>query len=102
MTDKTDLENKTLEESSSESEFMSNKELIQQLSKVAIHYGTLDAMCAKSMELKKQNQENLYRVLDAAIALQIYGQTSKNSNDPEKIDFALDLIRMTFTKLSGV
>ena len=61
MTDKTEpenptLENPTLEEPSSESEFMSNEELIQRLSKVATHYGTLDAMCAKSLELKKENQ----------------------------------------------
>ena len=83
-------------------EFMSNKELIQYLSKIATHYGTLNAMWAKSLELKKQNQEDLYRILDAAIALQIYAQTSKNSNDPEKIDLALHLIRETFTKLWGV
>ena len=99
MIDKTELENSTLEEPSSESEFMSNGELIQRLSKIATHYGTLNAMCAKSLELKKQNQEDLYRILDAAIALQIYAQTSKNSNDPEKIDLALHLIRVTFTKL---
>lgn len=104
MTDKTELENTnlentTLEEPSSESEFMFNEELIQRLSKVATHYGTLNAMCAKSMELKKQNQEDLYRVLDAAIALQIYTQTKKKNNDPEKIDLALYLVRETFTKL---
>jgi hypothetical protein len=80
-------------------EFMSNQELIQELSNIANHYGTLDAMCAKSLELK--NPEDLYakRVLDAAIALQIYAQTKKKNNDPEKIDLALDLIRRTFTKL---
>ena len=80
-------------------EIMSNQELIQKLFEVANHYGTLDAMCAKSLELK--NPEDLYakRVLDAAIALQIYAQTKKKNNDPEKIDLALDLIRETFTKL---
>ena len=99
MTDKTDTENTTLEEPSSESEFMSNRELIQKLSEVASHYGTLDAMCAKSLELKKQNQEDLYRILDAAIALQIYAQITKNSDDQEKKDVALHLIKNTFTKL---
>ena len=80
-------------------EFMSNQELIQELSNIANHYGTLDAMCAKSLELK--NPEDLYakRILDAAIALQIYAQTKKKNNDPKKIDLALDLIRETFTKL---
>ena len=81
------------------SEFMSNKELIQELSNIAIQYGSLNAMCAMSIEFKKQNQEDLYRILDAAIALQIYAQTKKKNNDPEKIDLALDLIRKTFTKL---
>ena len=80
-------------------EIMSNQELIQKLFEVANHYGTLDAMCAKSLELKKENQTDLYRILDAAIALQIYAQTKKKNNDPEKIDLALDLIRETFTKL---
>ena len=80
------------------SEFMSNKELIQELSNIAIQYGSLNAMCAMSIEFKKQNQEDLYRILDAAIALQIYAQIKRN-NDPEKIDLALDLIRKTFTKL---
>ena len=80
-------------------EFMSNQELIQNLFEVANHYGTLDAMCAKSLELKKHNQTDLYRILDAAIALQIYAQTKKKNNDPEKIYLALDLIRETFTKL---
>ena len=98
MTDKTEPENPTLEKS----EFISNEELIQELSKVATHYSTLDAMCAKSMELKKQNKKELYRILDAAIALQIYTQTKKKTNDPEKIELALHLIRETFTKLSEV
>ena len=102
MTDNTESENLTLEKPSSEPEFMSNEELIQGLSKIATHYGTLDAMCRKSIELKKQNQEDLYRILDAAIALQIYAQTLKNSDDPEKKELALHLIRKTFTKLSGV
>jgi len=81
------------------SEFMSNKELLQKLLNIATHYGSLNAMCAKSLELK--TPEDLYakRVLDAAIALQIYAQTKKKNNDPEKIDLALDLIRRTFTKL---
>ena len=80
-------------------EIMSNQKLIQKLSNIANHYGTLDAMCAKSLELKKQNQTDLYRILDAAIALQIYAQTKKKNHDQEKIDLALDLIRETFTKL---
>tara|TARA_Y100000996_G_C22091272_1_gene465862 strand:+ start:254 stop:511 length:258 start_codon:yes stop_codon:yes gene_type:complete len=80
-------------------EYISNRELIKELSNIANHYGTLDAMCAKSLELK--NPEDLYtkRILDAAIALQIYAQTKKKNNDPEKIDLALDLIREVFTKL---
>ena len=60
----------------------------------------LKSICSNlwSIEFKKQNQEDLYRILDAAIALQIYAQIKRN-NDPEKIDLALDLIRKTFTKL---
>ena len=98
----TDTSNDTemVPNTSTDTEFMSNSELIQELSKVAQHYGTLNDMCKKSLELKKENQTDLYLVLDAAIALQIYAHISKKSEDQEKKDVALDLIKTTFTKLS--
>ena len=80
-------------------EYISDQEVIQELSNIAKSYGSLNAMCAKSIELKKKNQPHLYTILDAAIALQIYAQIKKKNNDPEKIELALDLIKKTFTKL---
>ena len=59
------------------SDFMSNRELLEQLSNIATHYDSLNAMCAKSAQLKKQNKPDLYLVLDAAIALQVYTQIKK-------------------------
>lgn len=87
-------------EQSEQSEFISSKELIRELLNIAQHYGSLNTMCGKSLELKRQNQEGLYRVLDAAIALQVYIQALKNNYDQENIDLAFNLIKKSFTHLS--
>ena len=83
------------------SENISNKELVQKLLHIAEHYSSLNQMCAKRLELKNIDEPDLYKVLDASIALQIYAQINKQ-NDPEKLAIAIHLIKQTFSKLSEV
>jgi len=92
-----------------EEEYMSPSELISELHGVAKHYGSVAAMCKESVSMKADDASDpdVIKLLDAAIALQLYAQLKKkqanpaNPANPEAIDAMKKVFTDNITDLSN-
>ena len=86
-----------------EEEYMSKSELISELHGVAKHYGSVTAMCKQSVSMKADDASDpdVIKLLDAAIALQLYAQLKKKQADPEAIDAMKKVFTDNITDLSN-
>ena len=75
------------DEGADEEEYMSGSELISELHGLAKHYGSVSAMCKQSVSMKADDGSDpeVIKLLDAAIALQLYAQLKRKQADLKTI-----------------
>ena len=81
-------------------EYMTNEELMTELINIAKSYGSVNKMCTKSLELKRNNGDNnAIHILDAAISLQIYLKAVRENNS-ELQDVFLNNLKKCINKVN--